>query len=220
VAPEVAKTVLSRLGITKINGIVAAYGDLIPGLAAGRWDMIGADLTISSTRCKQVLFADPITVDGASAAYLTHTPPTTLKAIGAAGMTVGMLQGSFLVAAAESKGISSGKILQFPDDTSAIDGLQAGRVTVVVSTTSGLAALLRQEPGRFKVGPEISDAGVDAASNAFATGDKSLYNAYQAQLRNIRADGTLDQILKKYGFQTPAKYKNLTVSQACAPSPA
>src|SRR5215471_11700350 len=37
IAPTIVKTILGRLGIAEIEGAVAPYGQLIPGLQAGRW---------------------------------------------------------------------------------------------------------------------------------------------------------------------------------------
>src|SRR5690625_4747921 len=56
---EVARAVLQRLGIDELDGVLAEFGSLIPGLQAGRWDMVSAAMAILPERCAQVDFANP-----------------------------------------------------------------------------------------------------------------------------------------------------------------
>jgi len=65
-APTISKAILERLGIPEMEGFIATYGELIPGMLAGRWDFVSASLTITKPRCAQVLFADPLIYDGAA----------------------------------------------------------------------------------------------------------------------------------------------------------
>lgn len=58
-APEVAKAVLARMGIAEIDGVLTEFGSLIPGLKAGRFDIIAAGMFITPKRCKQVSFSEP-----------------------------------------------------------------------------------------------------------------------------------------------------------------
>ena len=41
-APEVAKAVLAKMGIPEVDGVLTEFGSLIPGLKAGRFDIIAA----------------------------------------------------------------------------------------------------------------------------------------------------------------------------------
>src|SRR5260221_9720960 len=42
--PEITRVILDRLGITGIEAFIGSYGELIPGMLAGRWDFIAACL--------------------------------------------------------------------------------------------------------------------------------------------------------------------------------
>ncbi len=63
-APTISRTIMNRLGITEIEGFLATYGELIPGMLAQRWDFVSGALTITKARCAQVRFGDPIIFDG------------------------------------------------------------------------------------------------------------------------------------------------------------
>ena len=58
-APEIARAVLGRMDVPKIEGVLTEFGALIPGLKAGRFDMIAAGMYITPTRCKEIDFSDP-----------------------------------------------------------------------------------------------------------------------------------------------------------------
>lgn len=58
-SPEIAKIIFARMGINKVDGVLTEWGSLIPGLRAGRFDVIAAGMYITPARCKQVLFTDP-----------------------------------------------------------------------------------------------------------------------------------------------------------------
>ena len=48
-SPEVVKAILKKLGINQVDGVLTEFGSLIPGLQAGRFDMIAAGP--ASLRC-------------------------------------------------------------------------------------------------------------------------------------------------------------------------
>src|SRR5215831_3793445 len=61
VAPTLSQMIMNRLGITDIEGFIGGYGELVPGMLAGRWDFISSCLTVTQPRCQQVAYSDPIT---------------------------------------------------------------------------------------------------------------------------------------------------------------
>ncbi len=58
-APAVAKEIFSRLGIENVEGVLTEFGSLIPGLRAGRFDVIAAGMFIPPERCAQIQFSEP-----------------------------------------------------------------------------------------------------------------------------------------------------------------
>jgi polar amino acid transport system substrate-binding protein len=59
IGPETVSAVLKRMGIPDVVWVVTPFSTLIPGMLAGRWDMVGAQQTIFPARCQQVAFAEP-----------------------------------------------------------------------------------------------------------------------------------------------------------------
>src|SRR5690606_5411399 len=58
-APEIARVVLKELGVGETDGVLTEFGSLIPGLQAGRFDMIAAGMYVLPERCEQIDFSDP-----------------------------------------------------------------------------------------------------------------------------------------------------------------
>src|SRR5690625_5105723 len=59
VAVDVATEVLNRLGIDEVEGHLADFGELIPGLEAKKFDIITASMAIIPDRCENVAFGEP-----------------------------------------------------------------------------------------------------------------------------------------------------------------
>lgn len=59
IGPETVAAVLQRMGIPEVVWIVSPFSTLIPGMNAGRWDIVAAQQTIFPARCEQVSFAEP-----------------------------------------------------------------------------------------------------------------------------------------------------------------
>src|ERR671919_429881 len=58
-APEVAKAVLAKIGIPQVDGVLTEFGSLIPGLKAGRFDIIAAGMFVNPARCNEIAFSEP-----------------------------------------------------------------------------------------------------------------------------------------------------------------
>src|SRR3984893_17171960 len=49
--PVVVQMIMKKLGVAQVHGIVGTFGELVPGLQAGRWDMIGGVIAVAKGRC-------------------------------------------------------------------------------------------------------------------------------------------------------------------------
>src|SRR5699024_6559274 len=58
-AVDIAKAVLKELDIDEVEGQLADFNQLIPGLNAGKFDIITASMAINPDRCENAAFGDP-----------------------------------------------------------------------------------------------------------------------------------------------------------------
>src|SRR5262245_9413540 len=107
-APTVVQVIMGRLSVPKVEGIVAPYGQLIPGLQAGRWAMFGAVLTITKERCQQVVYADPVNDDGGAFGFIPTVVTEGPKSLAEAKqrqLKIGILTGSYLAQKLQGAGV-------------------------------------------------------------------------------------------------------------------
>lgn len=146
-APEVAKAVLAKMGINEIDGVVTTFGALIPGLQAGRFDMIAAGMFINPGRCEQILFSDPdYCIPQAFGVKSGNPKGLNLYEDVAANSDVklGVIAGGVEEGYAKALGVADGQIVPFDEPTSLAEGLAAGRVDAMAATSLSVRAQLER----------------------------------------------------------------------------
>ncbi|MDQ7982302.1 transporter substrate-binding domain-containing protein [Paraburkholderia sp. SARCC-3016] len=219
VAPTITKAIMTRLGVPEVEGYVATYGELIPGMMAGRWDITSAALTISKARCEQVRFADPIVFGGDVIVALddySGAMPKRLSELARGGDDIAVLAGGVDLKAALAAGIPPERLRQFGNESLEIDALLARRVRFAIMSLNPVNTLSKQRNLKLKTTYPVEDAPARGASCAFRMQDTDLHAAYNAQLRAMKASGELATILKRFDFDTPPELRDVTVEQLCA----
>ncbi len=223
IAPSIVKVVVGRLGIPKVEAAVASYGELVTGMLAGRWDMIGASLTISPERCKQVIYADPFYRKDESqwVCYLKSevaNPPKSYTDVGARFASFGALRGgaenSYLQAAAD-KGMK-GTMVQFPDPDLALEGVLTKRIPIFIIDEKSAHLLHAKRPTAFEIAPVDPEHPNRGSGGAFRKGDPDLHAAFVTEFRAIKKSGECAEILKKFGFEYDAKFMEISGEEACS----
>ncbi|MFN2323520.1 MAG: ectoine/hydroxyectoine ABC transporter substrate-binding protein EhuB, partial [Trueperaceae bacterium] len=137
-AVEVARAVFAELGIAEMDGVLTEFGSLIPGLQAGRFDVITAGMYVTPTRCEQVAFADPeyqigegIVVPEGNPMSITSYDDIVANPDVRVGTGAGWLEYDYMIA----MGVAENQIATFPDAPSGMAGLQADRIDVFTGTS-------------------------------------------------------------------------------------
>jgi polar amino acid transport system substrate-binding protein len=224
-APTVARYIMKQLGVASITGVLTEFESLIPGLEAGRFDMVAAGMFITPPRCQQILFSNPDYAAPEALAVPTGNPKhlETLQDVAKSGASLGVLSGAVEGGLATSAGVSSSKIQQFPDQTSMIQGLTAGRIDAICLTSISLRYAI-QTAGQGKVElatpffPIVDGKkSVDGGGYGFRKSDASFCNSFNGVLRQMQTDGTLLKLVQPFGFGAPEidAAKGLTSAQLC-----
>src|SRR5690606_6122996 len=102
------------------------FGSLIPGLQAGRFDMIAAGMYILPERCAQVSFSNP-TYSVGEAFIVAKGNPLALHSYADVAKhptaTLGVVAGAVERAYARASEIPDDRVAVFPDAPSALDGV-------------------------------------------------------------------------------------------------
>jgi polar amino acid transport system substrate-binding protein len=221
-APEVAKEVLSRLGIPEIRTVVVDFGALIPGLAAGRFDMIAAGMYITPERAEQVLFSDP-DYCGTQAFAVAAGNPLDIRTFEDIAenpdAVVGVMGGAVEEGYAEEAGVPEDRMTVFDTVPNLFEGLRDGRIDAVALTsiTVNWQVKLLGDPsieateGFVPVigGEEIFACG----AYGFRPENQAFRDAFNEELNKMKQNDEILPIVEPFGFTAADinKAKDVTV---------
>ncbi len=227
---EVLRAVLKPLGITHIETPIVDFGALVPGLAAKRFDVIGAGLFINPARCKVIGFSNPVTRSGGAFIVKKGNPLNlhSLKDVAANSKArLGTQNGTNQITEAKDSGIAAGNVVLFDKDSEALAALKANRVDAVYFPDAEIISLLKKanDPTVERALPfqQIPDAHGNPGYNYHAFGlphnDPAFTKAFNAELAKLRASGALLKILQKYGYtENELPPVEVQTSQVCEPN--
>ncbi len=223
-APEVAKAVFKALGVNKVEPAQVEFGQLIPALNAGQFDMVSAGMAILPDRCKNAAFSD---VD-----YVTPTAfmvpkgnPKKVKNfedVKSQGLTIAVLSGTIEQSVAKATGIPDSNIQPYDGQPELFQALKDNRAYCGALTDISLRMLLKQNSGApFEVTdgfvPKIDGKEqIQAGGFVFRKGEDDLVSAFNKELDKLHSSGDWLDIVKPFGFtDTNLPPKDVTTDQLC-----
>ncbi|MFB7111359.1 ectoine/hydroxyectoine ABC transporter substrate-binding protein EhuB [Streptomyces sp. NPDC056190] len=206
-APTLHREIFKALGVDELKPTFSEWDGLIPGLQAGKYDVISAGMAIIPERCQKALFSEPEFVSPTAMMVKKGNPKnlTDLASAKSAGATIGVMSGAVEKGYVTAAGISESGIrtLQKPQDGA--DAVAQGRIDAFVLTGISLRWLARTNP---KV--EVTDSFVPVVDGVkqyspggavFRKGSEELRDAFNEQLKKITSDpGRYVQLVGEYGF--------------------
>ncbi len=191
----------------KANLINADFETIIPGLAAGRYDVGASSFTDTKEREKTVDFVDYYTA-GISFYAKSSANPGVSTVADLCGKTVSVEKGTVEQEEAtkqSGKCTKAGKqavnVLAFPGQNAVNLAVASGRAQLGMADSTVADYQVKQSGGQFKlIGKTYEDA-----PYGFAIPKKSGMTApIQAALKQLIADGTYTKIITKWGLQSGA----------------
>ncbi|MFJ6560647.1 ectoine/hydroxyectoine ABC transporter substrate-binding protein EhuB [Streptomyces sp. NPDC091412] len=206
-APTLHREIFKALGVDELKPAFSEWDGLIPGLQAGKYDVISAGMAIIPERCRKALFSEPEFVSPTAMMVKKGNPKnlTDLASAKSAGATIGVMSGAVEKGYVTAAGISGSGIrtLQKPQDGA--DAVAQGRIDAFVLTGISLRWLARTNP---KV--EVTDSFVPVVDGVkqyspggavFRQGSEELRDAFDEQLKKITSDpDRYVRLVGEYGF--------------------
>jgi len=209
-APEIARAVLAEIGIGEIQGVLTEFGSLIPGLNAGRFDIIAAGMYILPERCRQIAFSNPTYAVGEAFIVARGNP---LKLHGYEDVArhpearLGVVAGTVERGYARDTGIPEDRVVVFPDTPSALEGVLAGRVEAFGGTSLTVNSLLaRAKSPRLERANPFKDPVIEGkpargyGAFGFRKDDVKLIAAFNAALARYIGTPAHLEAVKPFGF--------------------
>jgi polar amino acid transport system substrate-binding protein len=219
-APEVAKAVLAKMGIPQIDGVLTEFGSLIPGLKAGRFDIIAAGMFINPKRCAEIAFSEPSYGIG-QAMLVPKGNPKSVKDYSTftanKDLKLAVMSGAVEAGYAKDAGVSQDQLVVLPDQSSLLAAVQSGRADSAVLTALSIAEMAKKGEGVESTTPFGEVAGKSVKGHGgfgFRKEDKDLHDAFNAELKKFIGSPEHIALVTPIGFGKDY-LPNKTTEQLC-----
>lgn len=228
-APEIARIAFGLLGVSRIEGVLTEFGSLIPGLQAGRFDVIAAGMYITPARCREVMFTDP-TYGIGEALLVPVDNPLSLHGyadvVARPEARLGVVAGAIQLDYARRTGVPESRIVILPDPPSALAAVEAGRIDAYAATALTVQDLLaRSGTTRVERASPFVDPVIDGQSvrgyGAFALRreDRALAELLNEQLAGFIGSARHLELVQPFGFTAAELPGEVTARSLCAGTP-
>lgn len=207
-APDVARAIFKKLGVPDIVASISEYGAMIPGLQAGRHDVITAGLFMKPERCAAVAYSEPILCD-AEALMVKKGNPMGFKSYEDIAKNqdarIGAPGGGTEEKLALNAGVPRDRVIVVPDGQSGLKMLQDGRIDAYSLPVLSINDLMKKanDPSLEVVAPVVG-APVYCDGAAFRKDDVALRDAFDVELKKMKESGEFAKIIEPYGFSAKA----------------
>lgn len=224
-APEIARIVLQRLGISEVEGVLTEFGALIPGLQAGRFDIIAAGMYVLPERCREIAFSNP--TYGIGQAFIVGSGnPKALHSyediVNHASASLGVVAGTVERSYARSLGIPDNRVTVFPNAPSALAGVQAGRVDAYAATSLTVQDLIAKVGGEgVERAVPFNDPTIDGKSVrgygafGFRKADQTFADAFNSELAEFLGSPAHLELVRPFGFTAQELPGQATTAELC-----
>ncbi|MNO73783.1 putative amino-acid ABC transporter-binding protein precursor [compost metagenome] len=218
-SPEIATQIFTRMGVKKIEPVLTEWGALIPGLRAGRFDVIAAGMYITPPRCQQVLFTDPH-YQIPDTLLVQKGNPKNLRSYADVAknpdVRLAIMSGTAELGYARAEGVPDDQIVQVPDTTAQLQAVRANRADASVGTALTMKGLAAKGGDSVEAISDFKDdpAHIGYGALAFRPEDKDLRDAVNQQLKQWLGSEEHLKTVAPFGFDR-SNVTDKTAAELC-----
>lgn len=204
-SPEIARVVFKTLGVKKVNAVLTEWGGLIPGLMAGRFDVIAAGMYVTPERLKQVLFTDPHYQIGDTLLVARGNPKkldSYASFVENDKLKLAIMAGTAEFTYAREAGIPEAQIMQVPNTIAQLQAVRTGRADAAVGTQLTMKDLAKKGGKKVQAIADFKDdpAHTGYGALAFRKEDKDLRDAVNGALKEWLGSAAHLKTVAPFGF--------------------
>lgn len=205
-APEIARKILAGMGVPEVDGVLTEFGSLIPGLKAGRFDIIAAGMFVNPKRCAQIAFSEPSYGIGQAFLVQAGNPKKLSNYADVAAdpeIKLAVLAGAVEKGYAKDSGVKDAQIVTLPDPPAMLAAVQAGRADAVALTALSIKNLADKGEGVEMTKPFAEVAGKSVMGHGafgFRKEDKGLLAAFNKRLVAFIGTPEHIELVTPFGF--------------------
>lgn len=225
---EIATAVFEEMGIEEVNGHLTDWGELIPGVQAGQYDVITAGMAILPDRCENAIFSEPEMQYGEGLVVAAGNPMDIQSYADIADnpdVTLALMEGTTQFDFVDQEGVTTEQIMSVADIPGQLSAVQSGNADVAAATgptiREAYESLGSDEVELVEDFEQPDIEGIPSfGAAAFNMEDEELRDAYNEALATLKEDGTIDEILDNDdGFtadENRVEDGEVTTEQLCA----
>ncbi|MBU5595417.1 ectoine/hydroxyectoine ABC transporter substrate-binding protein EhuB [Amphibacillus sp. MSJ-3] len=213
-AVDIATAVFAELGIDNVESRLADFGQLIPGVQAGQFDVVTAGMAITPERAENALFGEPEMVYGEGLVVKAGNPNQIYSYEDIANnpdITIVVMEGATEIEFLKQSGVSDDQITTAADIPSTFSAVQAGRADATTGTEMTIRmAFESANTDDLEIVEDFEQPDAEGVPSygaaAFALESEELRDAYNEALATLKEDGTVQEILEKNGFHPETNF--------------
>lgn len=226
-AVDIATAVFAELGVDNVEGKLSDFGELIPGVQAGQFDVVTAGMAINPDRCKNAIFGEPEMVYGEGLVVEADNPLSIESYQDIAenpDITVVVMEGATEIEFLKSEGVADDQIITASDIPATFSAIQAGRADATTGTEMTVREAFESADTEdleivenFEQ-PEDIEGVPSYGAAAFSLENEELRDAYNEKLEELKEDGTVAELLEQNGFHPESNFVeagSVTTEQVC-----
>ncbi|SFB04979.1 amino acid ABC transporter substrate-binding protein, PAAT family (TC 3.A.1.3.-) [Lentibacillus halodurans] len=224
-AVDIATAVFENLGVDNIESQLLDFGQLIPGLNAGNFDVITAGMAINPDRCENADFGEPEMVYGEGLIVQADNPMDlhSYEDIAESDATVSIMSGATEIDYVQREGVSEGQIQEASDIPATFSAVESGRADATTGTEMTVKmALESANNGDLEFVEDFEQPDIEGVPSygaaAFHPDNDELREAYNEELQKLIDDGTVAELLEQNGFhpENNAPPEDITTEEICS----
>jgi polar amino acid transport system substrate-binding protein len=218
---DILRRTLAEMGLKVGSETATEWGALIPGLKAGRFDVVAAGMFVTPKRCAEVRFSEPTFGIKQALAVLKKNPAgvSDYESIRDKKLKIGAVSGSAQVGYAQTAGIADANIVQLPDNPTGIAALRAGRINAWAVSAPGVRDIVAGVPEQDLESTPVFDtiAGEPAVSHgafAFRSEDGGFVDRFDGALAAFIGTPAHIRLMESHGMSAD-ELPVLSTAQLC-----
>ena len=204
---DLIAAIAQRMGL-KSKPVTTSFDTIINSLVAKRFDVVISAVSVTPERQKKVDFV-PYFNAGESLLVKSGNPSNIKSTADLCGQKVGVQNGTIeqtdlntANTTCKNAGKSAIEITALTNQTDVIQLLASSRVVATYQDSPVTDYFNKQHPGQFTVGGSVVNAGIEGI--VVRKGDSSMFNAIQTAFNQLKADGTYNSLIQKWGLTNEA----------------
>lgn len=190
---DVAQLLGTQLGL-KIALVPTIWSDILSGLAAGKYDLVVSQVSITAKREAAVDFSEPYTYSSTQLILRNNDDATYSSLADLKGKIVGVAKNTIFES--QVRAVPGINVRSYPGWAENLQDLVFGRIDASVNDSLMVAYLLSHSSLPVKAGPLVGVG--ERIGVAIQKGNPELKAAVDLALRQAQADGSLAKLSRKW----------------------